>query len=113
MMISADSVFLDSPLTPTGIRQGQVLYNELERTPVTDSAEDEYKRVLRGERGTSVIVASNLRRAMSTAAIALQGRMKRTGERIKILTCLQEVSRNVDTLALAKAYDPPEILSAI
>jgi hypothetical protein len=56
---------------------------------------------------TSVVTSSNLRRATQTAVVALWDRLQpdpstgRFHEEIKILSSLQEVSRNVDTLSLA------------
>ena len=60
-------------------------------------------RMLRGQRGkgSSVLTCSNLRRAMATAAGALSWRLAETGERIKMLSCTQEISRNVDTISIS------------
>ena len=103
-----DSVFLDSPLSPTGLAQvaemrAFVAGNASGANAVGDTAA--VLRVLKGEApaGASVVVASNLRRAMATVALGLQDRLARTGEKIAVLSCLQEISRNVDTLSLSPA----------
>ena len=58
---------------------------------------------------TSVLVASNLRRAIQTLTIGLWGRLMRSGEKIHVLSCLQEVTFNVDGLALAARRELPEL----
>ena len=57
----------------------------------------------------SVIVSSNLRRAIATATIALWGRLRRSKERVRIFTWCQEMSRNIDTLALAPKKAVPDL----
>jgi len=47
--------------------------------------------------GDSIVVTSNLRRAISTAVISLWDRFSTTKECIHILPCLQELGMNVDT----------------
>lgn len=47
------------------------------------------------------MVASNLRRAVATTAISFWDRLARTGEKVYVLSCLQEMARNVDAYALA------------
>ena len=63
--------------------------------------------VLAGRGGKSVVVTSNLQRAIETAAIALWGRLQRTGEQVHVLSDLQEVSRNVDTMSPPPPPSPP------
>ncbi len=91
-----DSVFVDSPLSVLGCRQAQELQNFVETHPL-----------LRGSEGKSVVACSNLRRAVSTATIGFLPRLKRTQERIHILSSLQEVTFNIDGLSLAKPQCPP------
>lgn len=65
--------------------------------------------ILRGEPGTpsSKIVCSNLRRAISTIAAGFRERLSRqSSEKIVILPCLQEISRNPDALSITPAYTP-------
>jgi hypothetical protein len=53
------------------------------------------------------MTCSNLRRAAQTCVVALWPRFSREDpERVKVLSCLQEVSRNIDTLALTEASMP-------
>ena len=109
------SLFLDSPLSATGEEQVSQLRSWLERGGRAEESgavaglgqvlqeADEVVRMLRGQRGkgSSVLTCSNLRRAMATAAGALSGRLAETGERIKMLSCTQEISRNLDTISIS------------
>jgi len=65
--------------------------------------------VLRGSEGDSVLVSSNLRRALSTCTIGMWERVQRTQEKIHILSSLQEVTFNIDGVALAKPQGFPEL----
>ena len=112
---TGSSLFLDSPLSPTGEEQVRQLHSWLERGGRAQESggaaglgkvlkeADDVVRILKGNggAGTSVLTCSNLRRAMATAAGALQGRLEQTGERIKMLSCTQEISRNVDTISIS------------
>ena len=64
---------------------------------------------LAGKKKTSIIVSSNLRRAVATNAIGFWDRLARTGEKIYVLSCMQEMARNVDTCALAGARQCPPL----
>lgn len=57
----------------------------------------------------SIIISSNLRRALSTVAIGLKSRLQRTGERIVIHSTCQEISRNIDCMALSEAGAIPHM----
>merc|ERR1719329_1809018 len=100
-----DSVFIDSGLSKTGINQAKKLQEMIKNQPDVADDKDASRALasLRGDRGadSSVLVSSNHRRAMSTGSIALWPRLKRTNEKIIVLSALQEMSRNVDTNALA------------
>ena len=63
---------------------------------------------LRGFGGSAVLVSSNLRRALATAVIGLWGRLAQ-GDRLLVLSELQEISRNPDTLALAPPGGVPDL----
>jgi len=105
---SLDSVFVDSPLSRIGISQAVNLHAYVEDGGTASG-------ILRGDSssdGSAVVVASNLRRAVSTASIGLAGRLQRTREKVHILSCLQEISTNVDTVSLAKAKTAPALSSA-
>lgn len=105
-----DSWFYDSPLNSLGQRQAQELAGFLAQAPAT-ARDHAAIALLLGEAGRSVIVSSNLRRALSTVVIAFADRLKkRRDEKILILPCLQEVSRNPDTLSITppgKPFTPP------
>lgn len=64
---------------------------------------------LAGKKSTSIIVSSNLRRAVATTALGFWDRLARTGEKIYVLSCMQEIARNVDTCALAGARECPAL----
>merc|ERR1719453_1307479 len=66
--------------------------------------------IIRGDIGRSVLVSSALRRAVSTGFLALSPRLVKSPEtdKFKLLTSLQEISRNVDTLAIAPAHTSPQ-----
>lgn len=105
-----DSWFYDSPLSHLGLSQVKSLANFLNQDPhsiasLTDE-ERQLLRILRRDPKSppSRIVSSNLRRALSTVAASFQGRLLRDPqESILILPCLQEISRNPDTLSITPA----------
>mmetsp|Transcript_7356 Transcript_7356/g.12370 ORF Transcript_7356/g.12370 Transcript_7356/m.12370 type:complete len:355 (-) Transcript_7356:3552-4616(-) len=113
MMITMDSVFLDSPLNKEGFEQGKELNEFFNKDPLptTSEAGKEIFHAIAGNSSTisSVIVASNLRRAIATTTVGLWSRLMRTKEQIMILSCLQEISRNVDTKALAPRGGLPDL----
>ena len=83
----SDSVFLDSPLSAAGMGQAAALgvFLGKPRTANSDAmsgAEEETHALIRGlpPAPPSVICASNLRRAVATAGVALAERIRRTGE---------------------------------
>lgn len=124
-----DSVFLDSPLSTEGTEQAQKLRCKILATqraflsegrglqdmqlPVDGlnpkkafcSRKDaQYLlRYLCCAIPKSIVVSSNLRRAINTAAITSASRLAVSGERLHVLSCLQEIGENVDTLALSQA----------
>jgi hypothetical protein len=108
LMITMDSVFLDSGLNEDGFTQAKELSKYFEqRHESHDPTESETLHnlydIINGKSltSTSVIVSSNLRRAIATTTVILWPRLQRTHEKILILSNLQEISRNIDTKALA------------
>lgn len=101
------SLFLDSPLSAVGSHQAANLAKWLAHPRAhadgATAGEERARATLAAVPGgpPSVLATSNLRRSASTAAIALAERLRRTGEAVAVLSSLQEVSPNVDTLALA------------
>lgn len=81
-----DSALLDSPLSTKGKKEAGELANFLKGSP----------NVISQDPSTSVIVASNLRRAMETALIGLKSRVTETRECIVVDSSLQEGSSNID-----------------
>ncbi|KAJ9469150.1 hypothetical protein DIPPA_11638 [Diplonema papillatum] len=96
------SVFLDSCLGNTGVKQAHRLRAELSSPALSfllQQGSDD-KNVPK-----SMLATSNLRRCMETALIALAPRLEKTKEPVYIYSCLQEAARNVDTLALTPAKE--------
>lgn len=105
LLISRSSFFVDSPLSKLGYDQAKALRAHLAADQVRGLKPGETgaadAAALLGISGTSIVVASNLRRAVATTAIAFWDRLARTGEKVYVLSCLQEMARNVDAYALA------------
>lgn len=101
-----DSKFLDSPLNQDGIEQAEELSRFLESNSHPEANERIKKllEIMKADNGSSVIVSSSLRRAISTTTVALWKRIERTHEKIIILSSLQEISRNIDTQSLSKPH---------
>lgn len=93
-----------------GIEQAQKLRGYIEGESLSFTEQKEYLDILKGDnKQSSVIVTSNLRRAISTVVLSLWPRLQRTKEKVLILSSLQEFSRNVDTRALAEPKSIPEL----
>ena len=116
-----DSIFFDSPLNDEGISQARKLHAFVEKEYAAAGAalpqdpkealRQESLEILTGAPGaaSSILVASNLRRAIQTLVVAMWGRLQRSGEKIHVLSSLQEVTFNVDGLGLAKRKEIPEL----
>lgn len=87
-----DSLIIDSPLSSRGIAQAKELADFIRRDQGKSVPVDPTK---------SLIVTSNLRRAMETALIGLGPRVSTTREKIVVDSALQEASRNVDALSFS------------
>jgi len=124
MLFEQDSLFIDSPLSEKGVQQGwelmtvlassptRTLDDERAALPVKDLDREEIISIIRGDAGKSTMVSSILRRAISTGLIAVSPRfLKEKGDKEKmiLMTNLQEISRNVDTLSLTPAQTVPQI----
>lgn len=84
-----DSIIIDSPLSPKGEQQAKELAAYVRS--------NEGKSAIPTDPQTSVVVSSNLRRAMATALLGLDPRLSANrGEKITIDSSLQEGSRNAD-----------------
>jgi hypothetical protein len=105
LMITMDSVFIDSNLNEDGFQQAKELSVFLsERPEKCDVEGDDLKAlhdIINGNKGSSVVVSSNLRRAIATTTVSMWPRLQKNREKILILSSLQEISRNIDTKALA------------
>ncbi|KEG13013.1 hypothetical protein DQ04_01271130 [Trypanosoma grayi] len=109
-----NSDIIDSPLSSKGNSEVQ----ELAQFIRTAKGKISY------DSNTSVVVCSNLRRAMETAVIGLGPRITSTQEKILIDSALQEGSRNIDAQSLSTEpgkiipckigkYNTPELLGAV
>lgn len=97
------SWFYDSPMSIFGIQQVENLHKFLSSNAGTNDREKELISILRGEKDapSSKIVTSCLRRAASTVAASLRGRLqRRPNDSIAVVPALQEISRNPDTLII-------------
>lgn len=108
-----DSVFFDTPLSEFGAAQAKDLHEFLSNVDNKRILSDDQKLVfdlLNGEESSevsSVFVVSNLRRALQTAVVATWNRFKKSDDKMKILSSLQEISRNVDTQSLLAFKEMP------
>lgn len=127
MFFDQDSIFFDSPLSEVGIRQGWDLMKFLASQPekaldqatvskrVKDLTVIEMVSIIRQDAGKSIVVSSILRRAISTGFLCLSPRFLKTPkekDKMQLMTSLQEISRNVDTLSLTPAQKSPQIPAA-
>lgn len=110
---SLNSTFIDSPLNLDGIEQAVELSKFIQNPSSTAGQTEQvakYLRILRGDvSDSSVIVSSSLRRAIATTTVGLWPRVYKTGEKIHILSSLQEMSRNIDTYALSPAHSVADL----
>uniref|UniRef100_M4B4F4 Uncharacterized protein n=1 Tax=Hyaloperonospora arabidopsidis (strain Emoy2) TaxID=559515 RepID=M4B4F4_HYAAE len=138
LLPTGDSVFLDSPLSRRGRFQAQQLQEHAGGISLEGSRHGDQAVAITVAGGTigglcdsllqtdasawlryvccplpgSVVVTSNLRRTIDTARIASAPRLEVPGERIHVLSCLQEIGRNLDTLAISQPHtvQPREVL---
>lgn len=123
MIFQPDSLFLDSPLSSKGIQQAWDLLTFLASQPEGCQGHRSPERpcieldvpdivsIVRGDVGESVVVSSILRRAISTGVLCLSTRLLKTksSDKVQLMTSLQEISRNVDTLSLTSARAYPQV----
>jgi len=105
---SRDSFFMDAPLSALGVKQARDLgahFAEIRAKRIAKAAmADDVVDAIVGVGKKSIIVSSNLRRAVNTTANVLWSRLSATEtEKIVIHSALQEIARNVDTYALASS----------
>ena len=103
-------MFLDSPLNEEGTEQARELRKFIETEKGDNENLKEILSIMNGSsHESSVIVSSNLRRAIATTSLALWPRIERTKEKILILSCCQEISPNIDTISMAPAHKLPDL----
>eukprot|EP01084_Bolivina_argentea_P267001 453082_1 len=112
LLPTRDSVFFDSPLSEAGLKQTQELTRFLSKpNPVPNAAVDEVVAILRGDNGhagSSILTTSNLRRSIATCLICLWDRLNTTNEKIHVLSCLQEITLNIDGMSLLEEKETPD-----
>ncbi|CAD2216539.1 hypothetical protein AGDE_01433 [Angomonas deanei] len=86
-----DSLIIDSPLSSKGRKEANELASFVRAANGKISVDP----------NTSVIVASNLRRAMETALVGLGPRISTTNEQIVMDSSLQEGSKNIDAQTIS------------
>lgn len=107
MLPTRDSIFYDANLNQEGVDQIVDLNKYLQDKK---NQEKDLVKLMNGEGESSVLVCSNLRRAIATAVIALKHRLQRN-EQLHILSALQEITFNVDGMGLAEANTSPRLNS--
>ena len=81
-----NSLIIDSPLSSKGLKEAQELASFVRGA----------RNRLPFDPASSVVVSSNLRRAMETAIVGFGPRVSVTREKIAVCSSLQEGSRNID-----------------
>jgi broad specificity phosphatase PhoE len=128
MLFDQDSLFFDSPLSSVGIQQAWELLtflasqpagciekggapsDSVAKAPCTNLEVRDLVSIIRGDVGSSIMVSSILRRAISTGLMCLSPRLlDKPEEKVMLMTSLQEISRNVDTLALTPPLKVPTV----
>ena len=107
-----DSWLYDSPLNLEGLEQAQELREHLRsKTEAEGSREEELRKVLTQPSGaggkSSVLVASNLRRAISTGLVGFADRIELSGEKMLVLPQVQEISKNPDANSITPGKVQP------
>ena len=107
LQVNPGSILYDSPLNESGLRQARdldVIFKDYD--PDSPGAAD----VAACLGGRAVVATSNLRRAAQTVALGLKTRLtKNSSEKILVLSSLQEISTNIDTLSLTPAFTAPSL----
>jgi len=104
LLATGESSFLDSPLSAGGVAQAGQLRDWLET--VLEDPHGEFLRSAGPEQ--LALCCSNLRRAASTGVIGLAGRLlKNKNEKMHVISCLQEATRNIDGVSLTAAGAAP------
>uniref|UniRef100_A0A7S3JMW5 Uncharacterized protein n=1 Tax=Aureoumbra lagunensis TaxID=44058 RepID=A0A7S3JMW5_9STRA len=106
LQLSPNSIFYDSPLNESGLRQAEeldeIFYN------YNDPSAPGYEEILKINKGNCVYATSTLRRSVQTIVLALKTRLENNrDDKVLLLSSLQEISTNVDTLALTPPLKSP------
>eukprot|EP01102_Stenamoeba_stenopodia_P009274 TRINITY_DN2735_c1_g2_i1.p1 TRINITY_DN2735_c1_g2~~TRINITY_DN2735_c1_g2_i1.p1 ORF type:complete len:367 (-),score=57.02 TRINITY_DN2735_c1_g2_i1:55-1155(-) len=110
-----DSWFYDSPLSGEGIEQADGLREFLRKhhdSKDTVASEAAWRALTTDDKENSIVVSSPLRRCLSTISVALYERnIQRVNDSstnvFTVLPSLQEISKNLDTLAITPPHTAP------
>jgi hypothetical protein len=108
LLSRVNSWYFDAPLSHLGLSQVEELASFLKDRSL-DGPEGVHIQIIRADPDAprSKIICSSLRRAVSTLAGGLSDRFaRRPMDKILIVPCLQEISRNPDTLSITPAHTP-------
>ena len=106
LRLDPNSIFYDSPLNDSGLAQAKELAELFENFDPTKPGADDVQKLLSPT--ASVMTTSNLRRAAQTVALAMRPRMEaHPSQKIIVLSSLQEISTNIDTLSLTPPLKAP------
>lgn len=106
-LLRPESTFIDSPLSSLGVQQASAIREALHASSRDGSMLAEVLLTPEDSDAKTVIVSSNLLRAVETATLAFADRLEKTREQVYIRSELQEISRNLDTVALAPPLKLP------
>jgi hypothetical protein len=102
------SWFYDSPLSQKGLSQASGIQTFLQSKPEhLIPKEAEWIKFLQSSE-SSQLSTSNLRRAISTLVVGFQDRLLSSNEKILLLPCLAEMSKNPDSLCMTPARTIPK-----
>lgn len=111
LRVQPDSVLFDSPLNESGLAQAREIEEVFGGFDSNSPGACDVAACLGNSSGSrSVVATSNLRRAAQTVALALRPRLsKNPSEKLLVLSALQEISTNIDTLTLTPPFKAPSL----
>jgi len=102
-----DSWFIDSPLSDLGLAQAEEFKTFLSKNKESATVGEEVKLLLGESETKSTMLASNLRRAISTGVVGAWDRIQSKEEKIMLHSALQEISTNPDTMSITPGNTVP------
>lgn len=103
--VKGDSWIIDSPLCREGVRQAESVREFIKNNKAKPGDAGRHAAILNHESDkASLLVASNLRRCISTCLIGFHDRLRAREERVVVLPSLQEITVNPDGLSISKPF---------